>query len=103
MSIKTEHKFSKRNHYMFAFNYYGGEPNEVIVEKPQMIQADKASFTFLWSYKSVNEERLLEDLVAVGDNKNGTVSVSGWSGKYNVLNQELFDSLVKSGAVKLKK
>lgn len=98
---KDTHKFSAKNCYMFGFTFNGDEPDEVIVEKPHRIEDNRMFFIILYGYKSINEDRSFDEIVAVGDHENGTVSVLGWAGKYTILNQELFDSLLKSGALQL--
>ncbi len=99
--IVTEHTFSKRKHYMFGFNYHGGEPNEVIVETPHIISDNSLDFIFLYGYKSLNETVKVSDILAVADN-NGTIKIIGWSGKFTILNKELFDKLVDQGVIRLR-
>ncbi len=94
-------QFNLQDFYLFGFNYNGGEPDEVIVAKPTAIYEDKILFHFLYNYKSLTEDVYKKDIIAVGD-INGTVAIAGWTGKYKIINQEVFDDLVSKGVIVLK-
>ena len=94
-------QFNLQNFYLFGFNYNGGEPDEVIVAKPTAIYEDKILFHFLYNYKSLAEDVYKKDIIAVGD-INGTVAIAGWTGKFTIINQEIFDDLVSKGVIVLK-
>lgn len=96
------HQFSTERYYMFGFNYNGGEPNEVIVEKPTMINKSGLLFVFLYGHKSLSEHIPFESIVAVGEEDGGEAAIKGWTGSYTILNQPLFDALVHSGVICLK-
>ncbi|RJQ29123.1 hypothetical protein C4565_02565 [Candidatus Parcubacteria bacterium] len=96
------HVFNHQNYYMFGFNYNGGTPDEVIVEKPTSIDEEKILFHFLHGYKSVGEYINKEDIVAVGE-EDGAFEVAGWTGRYTILNKQKFIDLIKSGALEIKK
>ena len=101
--MDTNHTFSADNTYLFGYNYNGGEPNEVIAEKPTSIDVEKILFVFSKGHKSLSEYIKVQDIVAVGNNELGTIKILGWSGKFQIINQQKFDELVKSGAIELKK
>lgn len=92
------HEFSMENSYMFYFKY----GPETIVAQPTSIHGDEILFHFLRGHKSEAEFVKKEEIVAVGDVKNGTVGILGWSGRYRILNQELFDKYVKEKVIELK-
>lgn len=96
-----KHQFSLLKTHLFGFNYNRGEPDEVIAGKPTLIYDNKILFHFLYGHHSLSETIKKEDIVAVGDNEDDTVSVSGWSGRFKIINQKKFDDLLKKGAVKL--
>lgn len=97
----NNHQFDLLKTYLFGFNYNGGEPNEVIAEKPTLIHNERILFNFLYGHHSLSEFIKKEDILAVGDNNNGTVLVSGWNGKFKIINQQKFDELVERGALEL--
>lgn|GEM_PF-1469788 len=102
---RTEkHQFSCENHYVFGFNYNGGTPNEVIVEKPTEINNDSILFHFLSDHRSISEYIRKEDIIAFGD-EDGAFEIEGWSGRYTItiLNKKEFINLIKSGALKVTK
>ena len=96
------HQFSCKNYYMFGFNYNGGTPDEVIVEKPTSIDDNTILFHFDYGHKSLSEYVKKENIVAVGD-KDGAFEVAGWKGRYSVLNKQEFLKLIQSGALEIKK
>lgn len=97
-----EHNFSTQEHYMFWWPHGClGKPT-TIVEKPTSIYSDKILFHFLYGYKSESEFVKKEEIIAVGDNEKGTVEVKGWSGKYRILNQQLFNKYIEEKVIELK-
>ena len=94
-------QFNLEDFYLFGFNYNGEEPDEVIVAKPTAIYEDKILFHFLYNYKSLAEDVYKENIIAVG-NIDGTVSIVGWTGKFTIINQEVFDDLVSKEVIVLK-
>lgn len=90
------------DYIMFGFNYHGGEPKETIVDKVSSIHGNNALVHFLYGHHSLAEDVPMDKIVAIGDNENGTVQVKGWTGKYRVVNQELFDQYVEKGIIELK-
>ncbi|MEI6378786.1 MAG: hypothetical protein WCO55_03935 [Candidatus Falkowbacteria bacterium] len=101
MSVNT-YEFATEQRYMFGFNYNGGAPTDVIVETPSLINDTQILFHFLHGHHSLGEFINKSDIIAVGDDKNGTVGVKGWSGKYVILNEKLFNQYKKTGALELK-
>lgn len=98
----NKHAFDLGNTYLFGYNYNGGEPTDVIAEKPTSIDENKILFNFLYGHHSLSEYVPKEDIIAVGDIVNGTTSIMGWSGKFLILNQEKFEELLKTKALQLK-
>lgn len=94
-------QFNLEDFYLFGFNYYGGEPDEFIVAKPTAIYEDAILFHFLYNYKPLAGDVYKENIIAVG-NIDGTVSIVGWTGKFTIINQEIFDDLVSKGVIVLK-
>ena len=94
--------FNEQNIYLFGFNYNGGYPNEVIAQKPTSIEEDRVLFHFSYGHHSLSEFVKKEEILAVGNNQKGTVRISGWSGKFEILNHQKFDELVSNGVIKLK-
>jgi len=97
-----KHQFSCKCYYMFGFNYNGGIPDEVIVEKPTSIDDDVILFHFLDGHRSVGEYVKKENIVAVGE-YDGAFEVAGWNGRYSVLNRKEFFKLIQSGALEITK
>jgi len=97
----NKHQFSLLKTYLFGFNYNGGEPNEVIAGRPTLIYENRILFHFLYGHHSLSETVKKEDIVAVGDNEDDTVSVLGWNGRFKIINHQKFDDLLKKGAIKL--
>lgn len=100
--VMPEHTFSTENRYMFYFKYGATGPT-VIVEEPTSIHKNDILFNFLVGDKSEGEFVKKEDIIAVGDNTNGTVRIVGWGGKYRILNHQLFDKYLAEKVIELKK
>lgn len=95
------HEFVIGKHYMFIFAH-GPLGECAIVETPTTITEEELLFHFLLGWKSEAEYVKKENIIAVGDYENGTVEILGWSGKYTILNQELFNKYITSGTIKIK-
>ena len=61
----------------FGFNYNGGEPNEIIVDKISSIQKDKVLVHFLYGHKSLAEYVNKNDIIAIGNLKDGKHKIKG--------------------------
>ena len=81
--------FEMGKHYAFGFNYNGGIPNEIIVETPTVVTAAGAAlFHFTHGHHSLGEYVKPEEVIAIGDSTLGTHSVSGWKGRYVIVQPE---------------
>jgi len=100
---KDTHVFSTENSYMFYWP--SGVLNKpiVIVEKPTSIDKNKILFHFSLGTSSESEYVKKSEILAVGDNVDGTIEVKGWSGKYRILNKKLFAQYLEKGVFELKK
>ena len=95
-----EKEFFLDKNYMFYFKDGAVDPT-VIVGKPTLVE-DELLFHFMIGHKSESEFVKKEDIIAVGDNENGTVKVLGWTGKYRILNKDLFEKYLNEGVIELK-
>lgn len=95
------YEFAMGHYYMFIF-VHGPLGECAIVETPTKITEEELLFHFLLGLKSEAEYVKKENILAVGDYENGTVEILGWSGKYTILNQKLFNKYINSGIIKLK-
>lgn len=96
-----EQGFSLDNSYMFYFKFGVSDPT-VIVAKPTLIKEKEVLFGFMIGHKSESEFVTKEEIIAVGDYERGTVKVLGWSGKYRILNKDLFEKYLNEGVIELK-
>jgi len=96
-----EQGFSLEKYYMFFFQ--DGNIPTVIVERPTIIRRKLLIFHFSIGNKSESATVHKSAIIAVGDDEVGTVRVLGWSGKYIILNQTLFDDYLKKEVIKLKR
>lgn len=81
---KNEYTPQIGDYIAFGFNYNGGEPNEIIVDKITHIDNEIVTVHFLYGYKSLSESIKIKDIIAVGDN-NSKTKIKGWGGKYKIL------------------
>lgn len=93
-------RFYAGQFYMFGFDYNGGTPKEVIVARPTTINDNDILFHFMYGHHSMAEYVEKKNILAVGDDS-GQVQIRGWTGRYKVINQPLFDKYVASGAIQL--
>lgn len=107
--MKAELILDGTEHIMFGWSFHGGcrdttTPEEVVVSSITSLFHDGklVMVHFLDGYKSIGEQMTLDKIIAIGDNKNGTVEVKGWGGKYRIVNQELFDKYLSDGILELK-
>ncbi|HYE68406.1 MAG TPA: hypothetical protein VEA58_07335 [Anaerovoracaceae bacterium] len=94
----TPHQFSLNEYYMFVAQVK--RKPDVIVEKPTSIKQDEITFHFHDGQSAQIESIAKSEILAVGDNRHGKISVNGWKGRYRVLNQPLFDKYVEKGVIK---
>lgn len=94
-----KHIFSLTNTYLFAFTYNGSLPLSLRAEDPNSIRDTAVTFQFMYGHHCINHTVKKEDIVAVANNKNGTIEVSCYGGKIDVLNQKKFNEFVESGAI----
>lgn len=85
------------DHIAFGFNFNGGEPNEIIVSNITSISEHGILCHFMYGHHSLSEYVKEENVLAIGDNKNGTIEIKGWSGKYKRLkaDSKLLDENLK--------
>ncbi len=96
--MKSIDELAKGDYIAFGFNYNGGEPTELIVSNITQIYKDKKSIIqvlvhFLYGYKSLAEFVKRENIWAIGNPK-GTGKIKGWTGKYDILNQEKINEIL---------
>ncbi|VVB82422.1 Uncharacterised protein [uncultured archaeon] len=80
----------------FGFDYNGGEPSEIIVDKIQSVymKGKVFSVTFLYGYKSLTEYVNDKKILAIGNEK-GRGKIPGWKGNYDIINQEEINRITK--------
>jgi hypothetical protein len=78
----------------FGFNYHGGEPTEIQVTNITKVYEDRVLVHFLYGHHSLGEFIKNEDIIAIG-NPEGETKIKGWTGKFDLLNEEKFLSLNK--------
>lgn len=91
--------FSPDEHYLFVVKL--GSDYEVVVAKPTLVNDTEILFHFSIGWKSEGEFINKSDILGVGS-EYGTTEIRGWSGKYRIINQPLFDQYVKEGKIELK-
>ena len=69
----------------FGFNYNGGEPDEIIVSNITYIAENGLLCHFLYGHHSLSEIVKIDDVLAIGNNKEGKVKLRGYSGKFTVV------------------
>ena len=93
--MKSIENLTEEDYIAFGFNYNGGEPDEIIVDKIENFYEDKVLVCFSYGYKSVSEFIKKEDILAIGNNEFGEGKIKGWKGKYDILDQEKIDKIPK--------
>jgi hypothetical protein len=91
--MKSVENLTKGDHMAFGFNYNGGEPNEIIVDNITEIYEKDVLIHFVYGYKSLSESVKKEDILAIGNSK-GRGRIKGWTGSYDILNQEKIDNIL---------
>ena len=94
---KNNIEFRKGMIIAFGFNYNGGKPKEIIVSTITEVYDDQDQVLshFDYGHRSLGEFIKKDDIIAVGDNEKGIEKINGWSGKYVILNRELYNELNK--------
>ena len=87
--MEKKNNFTEADHIAFGFNYNGGKPTEIIVDKISgVFESGKLLMVhFLYGYKSLSEMVKPEDVLAIGNEK-GEWTIRGWSGRYDVFQPE---------------
>lgn len=81
-------ELTDKDHIAFGFNYNGGKPTEIIVEKiSEVMENGRFLVHFLWGYKSLGEFIEPDNVLAIG-NIDGKYEIKGWSGKFDVFQPE---------------
>lgn len=96
--MKSIDELAKGDYIAFGFNYNGGEPTELIVSNITQIYKDKKSIIqvlvhFQYANHSIGEFVKRENIWAIG-NPEGTGKIKGWTGKYDILNQEKINEIL---------
>ena len=92
--MKSVDDLTKGNYIAFGFNYNGGKPNEIITDNITEVYEKEVLVHFLYGYKSLSEFVKKEEILAIG-NLEGKGRIFGWGGKYDILNQEKIDEIIK--------
>ncbi len=83
----------KGDYIAFGYNYYGGEPNEIIVANITYMNEGSVLCHFLSGHHSVGEFVNYNDILAVGykeineTDMPDTIGIKGWSGKFIMVKQ----------------
>lgn len=85
---KINHTIELTDHIAFGFNYNGGKHDTIIVSNITSISKFGILCHFMYGHHSLAEYIKPEEVLAVGDNENGTISIKGWGGKYRVLKSD---------------
>jgi hypothetical protein len=93
--MKSIDRLTEEDYIAFGFNYNEGEPNEIIVNNITSIYEDRVLVHFLYGYKSLAEFVKKEDILAIG-NEEGEGKIKGWTGKYDILNQERINKILNT-------
>lgn len=91
--MKSIDELAKGDYIAFGFNYNGGQPNEIIVDNITEIYEKDVLVHFLYGHKSLSEFVKKENILAIG-NPEGTGKIKGWTGKYDILNQEKINEIL---------
>jgi hypothetical protein len=84
-----------KDYIAFAFSYFAGGPEEIIVDNITNIDGDDIYVHFLYGYRSLCEIVKKKDILAIGNNETGEGKISGWSGNYDILNQKAIDEILE--------
>lgn len=68
----------------FGFNYNGGKPKEIIVDKITSIRNRQALVHFLYGHHSLAEYIDYDDIIAIG-NHQANDKIIGWSGTFEII------------------
>lgn len=97
-------RLAEGSYIAFPYNFYNrSHEEEIQVARITSIHIDsitkEKSFLchFLYGLKSVGEYIKESKVIAIGDNVNGTEKISGWSGKFIIIQPE--HKLLKSNAL----
>lgn len=82
--MKNISDLKEGDHIAFGFNYNGGTPTEIIVDKISSIHKGEFLVHFLYGHHSLAEYIKPDNIIAIG-NPNGTGKINGWGGKYDIL------------------
>ena len=89
MDTNTEEHFSLEKYYMFVYTYTSVH-YKIIVCKPEKIFKQFVYFVFPFGNGTLHQIVKKEDILAVDDSDNGDTEIIGWTGKYRLLNRNLF-------------
>lgn len=69
----------------FGFDYNGGYPKEIIVDKISFVHTDSVVVHFMYGTRAMSERVMKKDIIAIGayDAKD---TIPGWGGYYHILN-----------------
>lgn len=68
----------------FGFNYNGGVPDTLIVDRVSAITTDEVLVHFMYGYKSMAEYIKISDIIAIVD-ENGKDHITGYSSRFTLL------------------
>ncbi len=68
----------------FGFNYNGGDPKEIIVDKITNVYDNDVLVHFLYGHHSLAEFIPKDKIIAIG-NENGIGKIKGWGGSFDIL------------------
>lgn len=78
----------------FGYNYYGGEPDEIIVGQTCFKSDGYFTIHFAYGTQSLAETVKFEDVLAIGNLVDGQTKLRGWKGTFDVIKPE--NPLIKS-------
>ena len=90
--MKSVSDLAKGDYIAFGSNFNGGEPNEIIVDCVSKILEKKVLIYFMGV--TVRYEVKKDKILAIGNLETGEGTIKGWSGKYDILNQEEIDRIL---------
>lgn len=83
--MKTLETLTKDDYIAFLFDYHGGKNTHVEVAKISFIRDNSFIVHFNYGHHSLAEDIKFDDVIAIGDNDEGTVKFKGWRGKFTLL------------------
>ncbi len=85
MQKKNINSLVEGDYIAFGFDYNGGEPSTIIVDKISKVYDDSVLVHFLYGHHSLAEEIKKDEIIAIGNLESGESELNGWGGRFDIL------------------